>query len=48
VLTRLFHFVSLRKSATVSKTCSGGQASRIMVATRDPIPEHPALRAASD
>src|SRR5262245_48799746 len=33
-LTRLFHFVSLRRSATRSKTSSGGRAIRVVVVTR--------------
>ena len=34
VLTRLFHRGSLRRSASVSKTCSGGHAIRVVVVTR--------------
>src|SRR5262245_48216664 len=32
-LTRLFHCVSLRRSATMSKTSSGGHAIRVVVVT---------------
>jgi hypothetical protein len=33
LLTRPFHCVSLRRSASVSKTCSGGHAIPVLVVT---------------
>jgi hypothetical protein len=44
LLTRLFHCGSLRRSAKVSKSCSGGHAIRVVVVTRTARRYHCAFR----